>query len=98
MLASYLLSRTLVPTLSMCLLKAPQKDAPRSRNPLVWIQKAFDRGFERFRLAYKGLLTALVGKRFLFVPAFVFACLTAGALLPRLRPDLFPGTAQGAII
>jgi multidrug efflux pump subunit AcrB len=98
MLASYILSRTLVPTLAMYLLKAPQKNAPRSRNPLVWIQKAFDRGFERFRLAYKGLLTALVGKRFLFVPLFLVACLAAGALIPWLGQDFFPNIDSGEFI
>jgi multidrug efflux pump subunit AcrB len=98
MLASYILSRTLVPTLAMYLLKAPEQNARRSLNPLVWIQKAFDRGFERFRLAYKALLTALVEKRSLFVPAFVLVCLTAGALIPWLGQDFFPDTDGGQFI
>jgi len=98
MLASYLLSRTLVPTLAMYLLKPRQENAPPSRNPLIRIQKAFDRGFERFRLAYRGLLTALVGKRFLFVPAFLLVCLTAAALIPWLGQDFFPNIDSGQFI
>ena len=46
MLASYILSRTLVPTMGMYLLKAPNHNAAPSRNPLARMQKAFDRGFE----------------------------------------------------
>ena len=71
MLASYLLSRTLVPTLAMYLLKSREENAAPSRNPFTRAQKAFDRGFEAFRHAYQRLLTTLVGKRFLFVPVFL---------------------------
>ena len=68
MLASYILSRTLVPTLAMYLLKAKQRDRASSRNPLVRFQRAFERGFERLRNAYHALLTALVHRRVFFVP------------------------------
>jgi multidrug efflux pump subunit AcrB len=98
MLASYILSRTLVPTLAMYLLKPREENAPPSRNPLARIQKAFDRGFEGFRLAYQRLLTTLVGKRFLFVPIFLLVCLTAGALVPWLGQDFFPDTDSGQFI
>ncbi len=49
MLASYVLSRTLVPTLAMYLLKLHEGHAP-SRNPLVLAQRLFQRGFERGRV------------------------------------------------
>ena len=49
MLASYVLSRTLVPTMAMYLLKAKPHHSVRSRNPLVRAQQGFERGFERFR-------------------------------------------------
>jgi multidrug efflux pump subunit AcrB len=98
MLASYILSRTLVPTLAMYLLRAPEENARRSRNPLIQMQRAFDRGFERFRLAYKRLLTALVGKRFFFVPAFLLVCLTAAVLIPWLGQDFFPNIDSGEFI
>ena len=98
MLASYILSRTLVPTLAMYLLKPREENAPRSRNPLVLVQKAFDRGFEGFRLAYRRLLTRLVGIRFLFVPAFLLVCLAAAVLVPWLGQDFFPNTDSGQFI
>jgi multidrug efflux pump subunit AcrB len=98
MLASYLLSRTLVPTLATYLLKSRQENPAPSRNPLIWAQKAFDRGFEAFRHAYQGLLTTLVGKRFLFVPAFLLVCLSAGLLVPWLGQDFFPNTDSGQFI
>src|SRR5260370_18502058 len=60
MLASYLLSRTLVPTMAMYLLRAKQRDRASSRNPLVRFQLAFERGFERLRDAYHSLLTSLI--------------------------------------
>jgi len=77
MLASYILSRTLVPTLAMYLLKAKQHDRTSSRNPLVRFQLAFERGFERLRNAYHSLLTAFVHRRGFFIPAFLLTCLSA---------------------
>src|ERR1700735_4346607 len=63
MLASYLLSRTLVPTLAMYLLKAKHDHGVPSRNPLVRFQRGFERQFERVRNAYHRLLTKLVTRR-----------------------------------
>jgi multidrug efflux pump subunit AcrB len=98
MLASYILSRTLVPTLAMYLLKSREENPAPSRNPLVRAQKAFDRGFEAFRHAYQRLLTTFVGKRFLFVPVFLLVCLSAGTLIPWLGQDFFPNTDSGQFI
>ena len=50
MLASYILSRTLVPTLAMYLLKPREETPAPARNSFTRAQKAFDRGFEAFRL------------------------------------------------
>src|SRR6202023_2395058 len=98
MLASYILSRTLVPTLAMYLLKAKQQDRANSRNPLVRFQLAFERGFERLRNSYHALLTALVHRRLLFVPAFLLACAAAFLLVPWLGQDFFPNTDSGQFI
>jgi multidrug efflux pump subunit AcrB len=98
MLASYLLSRTLVPTLVMFMLNAKQGDRDGSRNPLVRFQRAFERGFERLRDAYHGLLTALVHRRGLFVPAFLLTCAAAFLLVPWLGQDFFPNTDNGQFI
>jgi multidrug efflux pump subunit AcrB len=98
MLASYLLSRTLVPTLAMYLLKTPEENPRPSGNPFTRAQKTFDRGFEGFRSAYRGLLTSLVGNRLIFVPVFLLVCLSAAALIPWLGQDFFPDTDSGQFI
>ena len=65
MLASYVLSRTLVPTMAKYLLKAhvDAHGATTSRNPFVRLQRALDAGFLRMRSAYRGLLEQLVAHR-----------------------------------
>ena len=98
MLASYILSRTLVPTLAMYLLKAKQGDAASSRNPLVGFQRAFERGFERLRNAYHALLTVLIHRRALFIPTFLMTCAAAFLLVPWLGQDFFPNTDNGQFI
>src|SRR5437773_8264 len=92
MLASYILSRTLVPTLAMYLLKTKQQGSERSRKPLVRFQRAFERGVGRLRNAYRALLTTLVHRRSLFIPAFLLACVSVFLLLPWLGQDFFPST------
>src|ERR1700733_3333718 len=98
MLASYILSRTLVPTLAMYLLKAKPHDRTGSRNPLVRFQRAFERGFERIRKAYHTRLTALVHRRVLFVPAFLLTCIAVFLLVPWLGQDFFPTSDNGQFI
>jgi multidrug efflux pump subunit AcrB len=98
MLASYLLSRTLVPTLAMYLLRPENQDANGPRNPLVRFQQAFERGFERLRNFYHALLIALVRRRLLFVPTFLLACAAAFLLMPWLGQDFFPNTDSGQFI
>ena len=98
MIASYVLSRTLVPTLAMYLLKPAVEGAAPSRNPLVRGQQAFNRGFERVRLGYRGLLTRLVDRRLLFIPVFLAICLCAFLLVPRLGENFFPDTDSGQFI
>src|SRR5438445_507988 len=77
MLASYLLSRTLVPTIARYLLTPPVEGAAPSRNALARAQRAFERGFERSRHAYRRLVTRLVGRRIVFIPVFLAVCLSA---------------------
>jgi multidrug efflux pump subunit AcrB len=99
MLASYLLSRTLVPTMAMYLLKLPQQGpVHRSRNPFTWAVTTFDRHFERFRGGYRRLLTTLVHRRCYFVPGFLLVCLCAAFLIPWLGQDFFPSTDSGQFI
>ena len=95
MLASYLLSRTLVPTIARYLLSPPVEGAAPPRNLLARGQQAFERGFERVRLAYRGLLTSLIDRRTVFIPVFLAACLAAFLLIPRLGENFFPDTDSG---
>jgi multidrug efflux pump subunit AcrB len=95
MLASYVLSRTLVPTLAMYLLKAKEHVQARTRNPLVWFQRGFERLFERTRAQYQAVLTTLVWRRTVFVPLFLLACLSALLLIPVLGEDFFPTSDNG---
>ena len=97
MLASYVLSRTLVPTLALYLLKPREHGAPPSRNPLARFQRGFERGFERVRGGYRELLEGLVARR-LVVPAFLGLCLAALGLAPWLGQDFFPATDSGQFI
>ncbi|MBV8069961.1 MAG: efflux RND transporter permease subunit [Acidobacteriaceae bacterium] len=94
MLASYVLSRTLVPTLAMYLLRAKGHFAT-TRNPFVLFQRGFERGFERVRTQYQALLTTLVYRRKVFVPMFVVVCVSAAALIPFLGEDFFPSSDTG---
>jgi multidrug efflux pump subunit AcrB len=95
MLASYILSRTLVPTMALYLLKPPQHGNVRTRNPFVLFQQAFERGFERLRLSYQLILTTCVHRRWIFIPLFLGACVCGFLLFPWLGQDFFPTSDNG---
>ena len=97
MLASYILSRTLVPTLAMYLLKAHGQKS-QSRGFFTRFHDGFERGFERVRSAYASLLARLIAARVLFVPGFLVVCLLAFTLIPFLGQDFFPDTDSGQFI
>ena len=97
MLASYLLSRTLVPTLARFLLKPPVEGAPPLRNPLARAQQVFERRFEGMRLAYQRLLVVLIARRAVFIPVFLGICLGAALLIPKLGQNFFPDTDSGQL-
>lgn len=94
-LASYVLSRTLVPTLAMFLLKARKGEVSAPHTRLGAIQQGFERLFERIRSSYSTLLARLVSVRVYFVPGFLVVCLLAFALVPFLGQDFFPQTDSG---
>jgi multidrug efflux pump subunit AcrB len=97
MLASYVLSRTLVPTLAMYLLKAGvhQNTEPSPWNLAGRIQRGFERAFEALRGAYLRTLETCVRRRALFLPGFLMVCAAAFLLLPWLGQDFFPSTDAG---
>jgi multidrug efflux pump subunit AcrB len=93
MLASYGLSRTLVPTLAKYLLRL-QHHGP-TRNPFTLLQRAFEHGFEHLRDGYRAVLAGMVRRRVIFVPAFLLVCLSAFLLYPWLGQDFFPSSDTG---
>ena len=99
MLASYLLSRTIVPTMAKYLLRGDKmeaKDSAPSPNPLVRFQKGFEAAFERFRLSYRGLLESVLHHRTAFLIVFFACCLgSLGILVPWLGRDFFPNVDSG---
>src|SRR5207245_8248070 len=98
MLASYFLSRTIVPTMAMCVLRGEIHEAgdALSRNPLARLQKRFEEAFETFRRNYRSLLEICLHHRRAFLIAFFAACLGSLAILiPWLGQDFFPGVDSG---
>ncbi|HYL98250.1 MAG TPA: efflux RND transporter permease subunit, partial [Blastocatellia bacterium] len=69
-----------------------------SRNPFVFVQQAFERGFERLREIYSVILTGLVRRRYVVIPVFLLACAAAFLLLPWLGRDFFPITDNGQFL
>src|SRR6267378_1210089 len=98
MLASYLLSRTIVPTMAKYLLRGDKHEASAvSRNPLVRLQKRFEAAFERLRESYRGLLETCFQHRRLFLIVFFASCLGSLAILiPWLGQDFFPSVDSGS--
>ena len=99
MLASYFLSRTIVPTMAKYLLRGDkhgEAHAP-SRNPLARLQKRFEAAFERFRGSYRGLLESCLHHRMAFLIVFFGSCLGSLAILiPWLGRDFFPSVDSGS--
>ncbi len=98
MLASYLLSRTLVPTMAKYLLRPHPEDPHenlRSRNPLVRLQAHFEVEFEKMREKFRQLLEMVVEHRRVFASVFLLCCLSSFALLPWVGEDFFPAVDGG---
>jgi multidrug efflux pump subunit AcrB len=100
MLASYLLSRTVVPTMAKYLLvehdDAQTAKKRASRNPLIQFQLAFESRFEKMRNGYLRLLTLCVDHPAVFLILFmVFSLASVGLLTPSLGRDFFPAVDAG---
>ncbi|MFC4765706.1 efflux RND transporter permease subunit [Dyella koreensis] len=107
MICSFILSRTLVPTMAMYLLKphAPHTDEhgtdqalPPSRNPLVRFQRGFEARFERVRSVYHDLLAMALEHRRVFVVGFLSFIVLSFALVPFLGRNFFPSVDAGQIL
>jgi multidrug efflux pump subunit AcrB len=98
MLASYFLSRTIVPTMAKYLLRKEKHEAGHAanRNPLVGLQKRFEAAFESFRHSYRSLLEISLHHRRAFLITFFAFCLGSLAILiPLLGRDFFPSVDSG---
>jgi len=100
MLASYLLSRTLVPTMARYLLSSSTEEerkeqVAKSRNPLVRMQARFEAGFEHLRERYHSLLAVCIEHRKLFTVCFFAICILSFGLLPFIGQDFFPSVDSG---
>ena len=102
MVWSFILSRTLVPTMAKYMLRRHDAHGvdqrPRSRNPLVWLQRGFEARFERGRLAYREMLTMALRHRVVFVSCFMLFVVGTFGLAPYLGRDFFPQVDGGRIL
>jgi multidrug efflux pump subunit AcrB len=103
MLASYVLSRTLVPTLVMWFYRNVQHYSSHEKpdatalwlRPFTAIQSSFERGFDRFREGYRLLLGAILHHRAPFAVIFLVFCIGSMLLVPQLGQDFFPSVDAG---
>jgi multidrug efflux pump subunit AcrB len=98
MLASYLLSRTIVPTLVRYLLATESHDrgaAPAAPGLFGRLHEAFQRRFERLRAAYVRTLETALARRGRVVAVFAVLVLSGLVLLPFVGRDFFPTVDTG---
>jgi multidrug efflux pump subunit AcrB len=103
MVFSFLLSRTLVPTMAKYLLRAHigqagHGKAPPSGNPLVRFQRGFEARFMRLRASYHGLLALAIERRRVFVAGFLGFVVLSFLLAPFLGRNFFPQVDGGQIL
>ncbi|QJU57722.1 efflux RND transporter permease subunit [Sphingomonas sp. AP4-R1] len=111
MIASFILSRTLVPTMSNYLLRdhatehsvavAASHDAgagrPHTQNPFRRFQHGFEKRFETVQTYYLSLLDFALARRRVFIPGFLAVVLLSFALVPMLGRNFFPSIDGGQI-
>jgi multidrug efflux pump subunit AcrB len=107
LVGSFLLSRTLVPTLANYLLRVPHlahsadgsaRPAAPSRNPLKRFQLGFEHRFGKIREGYHRLLTGLLGRPKLFAAGFLACTVSSFVLVPFLGQNFFPSVDAGQIL
>ncbi|OXI38469.1 efflux RND transporter permease subunit [Burkholderia aenigmatica] len=99
MLASYVLSRTLVPTLAMLLFRPQQASTgpDHSTSRFARIHHAFNDAFERLRAWYIVLLSILLVRRRFYAMCFLGFCVLSTGLVFVLGRDFFPNADSGNI-
>jgi multidrug efflux pump subunit AcrB len=108
MIASYIISRTLVPTLVMFTMKGHHqrlelasqtgfKEKEYKRSRFEKIHHSFNRSFEKFRAHFVGVLSGLLQKRKRFAVGFLAFCMLSLGIYPMLGQDLFPVVDSGQL-
>lgn len=105
-LASYVISRTLVPTLVMWFYRNVQLHGEHisESNVPIWLlpfarfQRAFEYGFDRFRNGYRGLLASCFTHRPTVVMVILAFCLGSWLLVPFLGRNFFPSVDAGQFL
>ncbi|MGC1652259.1 MAG: efflux RND transporter permease subunit, partial [Candidatus Sulfotelmatobacter sp.] len=97
MLASYLLSRTLIPTLVMYIMRGHEHRAEAPKSSLGRFQRGFERKFEDFRRSYEQLLETTLEHRGAFVVCFLVFCVLSLGLYTFLGQDFFPQVDAGLL-
>ncbi|MFZ6847160.1 efflux RND transporter permease subunit [Undibacterium sp. RuRC25W] len=97
MLASYVLSRTLVPTMVMLMMGHAHLDPHAKPSLLQRVYRRFDAGFEKFRGGYIIILSTLLTHRKVFGGAFLAFCVLSCGLVFTLGRDFFPSVDSGQI-
>ena len=104
MLASYVLSRTIIPTMVQWFYRKSSYAGHGTGalpsgllRPFVLFQRAFDHGFERFRSLYRYCLSACLERRAIFSSIFLLLCGGSMFILPLLGRDFFPLVDSGQI-
>jgi multidrug efflux pump subunit AcrB len=107
LVGSFLLSRTLVPTLANYLLRVPHlvhgadgpaRPAASSRNPLKRFQLGFEHRFEKIRDGYHRLLSGALARPRLFAAGFLACAVSSFLLVPFLGRNFFPSVDAGQIL
>src|SRR5579871_4570166 len=97
MLASYLLSRTLIPTLVMYIMRGHEHRSEGAKTFLGRFQRGFERKFEEFRRGYEALLETTLEHRGIFVACFLVFCVLSLGLYEFLGQDFFPSVDAGLL-
>ena len=107
LIGSFVLSRTLVPTMANYLMRGHHSveshvghgvPARRSRNPLLRFQQGFEVRFERFRKRYRSLLLLALGRPKTFMVGFLACVVVSFGLAPFLGSNFFPSVDSGQIL
>jgi CzcA family heavy metal efflux pump len=97
MLASYLLSRTLVPTLVMYLMRGHEHKQTEPKTFFGRWQRGFERWFENLRRNYESLLETALNFKGVFAISFALFCFASLGLVFFLGQDFFPQVDAGLL-